>query len=128
MDRSVCQDWAVIVARWAIRGETVDADLVATAVAVATRAAEGTLSARREVTMNIKDKVAIVTGAGSGIGAAVCRELANRGAQAVVLVDRRDNVYDLADSIDTTCRPAGGRSPRSATRPTTRFAPRCTTR
>jgi len=50
--------------------------------------------------MNIKGKVAIVTGAGSGIGAAVCRELAIRGAQAVILVDRRDNVYELADSID----------------------------
>ncbi len=50
--------------------------------------------------MNIKNKVAIVTGAGSGIGASVCQELANRGARTVVLVDRRDSVYDLADSIN----------------------------
>lgn len=52
--------------------------------------------------MNINKKVAIVTGAGSGIGAAVCRELAARGAEAVVLVDRRDSVYDLADSINSS--------------------------
>jgi NAD(P)-dependent dehydrogenase (short-subunit alcohol dehydrogenase family) len=51
--------------------------------------------------MNIKNKVALVTGAGSGIGAAVSRELASRGARAIVLVDRRDDVYRLADSIDT---------------------------
>jgi 3-oxoacyl-[acyl-carrier protein] reductase len=51
--------------------------------------------------MNIEDKVAIVTGAGSGIGAAVCRELAARGVKAVILVDRRDSVYDLADSINS---------------------------
>ena len=52
--------------------------------------------------MNINKKVSIVTGAGSGIGAAVCRELATRGAETVVLVDRRESVYDLADSINSS--------------------------
>jgi len=52
--------------------------------------------------MNIKNKVAVVTGAGSGIGASVCQELANRGARTVVLVDRRDSVYNLADSINSS--------------------------
>ena len=47
-------------------------------------------------------KVSIVTGAGSGIGAAVCRELATRGAETVVLVDRSESVYDLADSINSS--------------------------
>lgn len=52
--------------------------------------------------MNIRNKVALVTGAGSGIGSAVCRELAKREARAVILVDRRDTVYDLADSINSS--------------------------
>jgi 3-oxoacyl-[acyl-carrier protein] reductase len=50
--------------------------------------------------MNINNKVSIVTGAGSGIGAAVSRELATRGAGTVVLVDQSDSVYDLAKSIN----------------------------
>jgi NAD(P)-dependent dehydrogenase (short-subunit alcohol dehydrogenase family) len=41
-----------------------------------------------------------VTGAASGIGAAVVRELARRGARAVVLVDRSDRVHELARSIN----------------------------
>ncbi|WP_197530338.1 SDR family NAD(P)-dependent oxidoreductase [Bythopirellula polymerisocia] len=51
--------------------------------------------------MKINDRVALVTGAGSGIGAAVSLELAKRGARTVVLVDRRDQVYELADSINS---------------------------
>jgi 3-oxoacyl-[acyl-carrier protein] reductase len=50
--------------------------------------------------MMIKDRVAIVTGAGSGIGEAVSRELALRGAKAVVLVDRRDIAYQMAESVN----------------------------
>jgi NAD(P)-dependent dehydrogenase (short-subunit alcohol dehydrogenase family) len=52
--------------------------------------------------MEIKDKVAVITGAGSGIGEAVAREFAKRGARAVVMVDRRDQVYVLADTINST--------------------------
>jgi 3-oxoacyl-[acyl-carrier protein] reductase len=50
--------------------------------------------------MLIPDKVAVVTGAASGIGEAVARELAYRGARAIVLVDRSDRVFDLARSIN----------------------------
>jgi NAD(P)-dependent dehydrogenase (short-subunit alcohol dehydrogenase family) len=50
--------------------------------------------------MDINKKVAIVTGAGSGIGAAVCRELAARGAVTVVMVDRSESVHGLAESIN----------------------------
>src|SRR5262245_6743422 len=50
--------------------------------------------------MQIAGKVALVTGAGSGIGEAVARELAQRGVRAVVLVDRSDRVLDIARSIN----------------------------
>ncbi len=38
--------------------------------------------------MNIEDKVAIVTGAASGIGRAVAAELVHRGVAAVAMVGR----------------------------------------
>jgi 3-oxoacyl-[acyl-carrier protein] reductase len=50
--------------------------------------------------MNIRNKSAIVTGAGSGIGQAVAIELANRGARAVGLIDRSDHVLDVARVIN----------------------------
>ena len=51
-------------------------------------------------TRNIAHKVAVVTGAASGIGEAVSRELAHRGAKAVLLVDRSDQVVALANAIN----------------------------
>ena len=51
--------------------------------------------------MLIEDKVALITGAGSGIGEAATLELAKRGARAVVMVDRRDHVYEIADRINS---------------------------
>ncbi len=45
--------------------------------------------------MEIKNKVAVVTGAGSGIGRAVCIELASRGAAALALVDRSESVHEV---------------------------------
>jgi 3-oxoacyl-[acyl-carrier protein] reductase len=53
-----------------------------------------------EQIMQIAGKVALVTGAGSGIGEAVARELAKREVRAVVLVDRSDRVLDIARSIN----------------------------
>jgi NAD(P)-dependent dehydrogenase (short-subunit alcohol dehydrogenase family) len=48
----------------------------------------------------IRGKVALVTGAASGIGEAVARQLAQRGARAVVLVDRSERAVELARSIN----------------------------
>ncbi len=50
--------------------------------------------------MKIKDKVALITGAASGIGHAVATELAQRGAKAVIMVDRRDQVFEAVERIN----------------------------
>ena len=50
--------------------------------------------------MNIQGKCAVITGAASGIGQAVALELAERGAKAVGLVDRSENVLKVARMIN----------------------------
>jgi NAD(P)-dependent dehydrogenase (short-subunit alcohol dehydrogenase family) len=55
---------------------------------------------------NLQDKVVVVTGASSGIGAATALELARRGA-AVVLAARRE---DALDDVAERCRALGGRA------------------
>jgi NAD(P)-dependent dehydrogenase (short-subunit alcohol dehydrogenase family) len=49
--------------------------------------------------MDIKNRVALVTGAASGIGSAVANELAWRGAKMVALVDMSERVNQIADQI-----------------------------
>jgi NAD(P)-dependent dehydrogenase (short-subunit alcohol dehydrogenase family) len=53
--------------------------------------------------MNVRDKVAVVTGAGSGIGQAVAMELAERGVRAIGLVDRSEHVLRVASTINDRC-------------------------
>jgi NAD(P)-dependent dehydrogenase (short-subunit alcohol dehydrogenase family) len=48
----------------------------------------------------LENQVAVVTGAASGIGEALVRELTDRGVAAVVLVDRSDRVVELARTIN----------------------------
>jgi len=50
--------------------------------------------------MKIEGKVAVVTGAASGIGEAVSAELARRGVKAVLLVDRSASVAQVARSVN----------------------------
>lgn len=50
--------------------------------------------------MNIAQRVAVVTGAASGIGASVAKDLAQRGARAVVMVDLNDAVNETAKQIN----------------------------
>jgi NAD(P)-dependent dehydrogenase (short-subunit alcohol dehydrogenase family) len=50
--------------------------------------------------MQIQDRIALVTGAASGIGEAVAQELARRGARAVVLADRSDHVFQVGQALD----------------------------
>jgi len=52
--------------------------------------------------MNIRDSIAVVTGAGSGIGSAVSIELAKRGAKTLALVDISDQVLETAKCLNKT--------------------------
>src|SRR5579885_3216765 len=47
--------------------------------------------------MKIENGVAVVTGAASGIGSALAKELTRRGARAIALVDRSDAVARVAE-------------------------------
>jgi 3-oxoacyl-[acyl-carrier protein] reductase len=50
--------------------------------------------------MKIEGKVAVVTGAASGIGEATALELAKRGVKALALVDRSDRVFEVAAGVN----------------------------
>ncbi|HUJ20061.1 MAG TPA: SDR family NAD(P)-dependent oxidoreductase [Bryobacteraceae bacterium] len=50
--------------------------------------------------MQIKNRIALVTGAASGIGSAVAEELSWRGASMIALVDMSETVCEVADEIE----------------------------
>jgi 3-oxoacyl-[acyl-carrier protein] reductase len=56
--------------------------------------------------MGVRDRVAIVTGSGQGIGAGVAEKLAAEGARVVV----NDVVADRAEAVASRIREAGGQA------------------
>lgn len=50
--------------------------------------------------MDLHDKVAVVTGASSGIGEAIARELSRAGARLVITARRQDRLTALSESLD----------------------------
>lgn len=50
--------------------------------------------------MEIQDKIAVITGAASGIGRAVSIELAKRGVKAIAMVDMGDTITEAADEVN----------------------------
>jgi NAD(P)-dependent dehydrogenase (short-subunit alcohol dehydrogenase family) len=52
--------------------------------------------------MHIRNGIAVVTGAASGIGRALVAELVNRQARAIALVDRSDAVTEVAEQVKRT--------------------------
>jgi short-subunit dehydrogenase len=63
-------------------------------------------STHNSFTNRWKDKIALVTGASSGIGAATARELARQGMQVVLVARRKARLQELTDEIQS----AGGKA------------------
>lgn len=50
--------------------------------------------------MNIKDAVAVITGAAGGIGRALAHEMAKREVGSLALVDTSESVHQVAEAVD----------------------------
>lgn len=53
----------------------------------------------KNIIMNLKDKVAIITGASSGIGEAAALKLAKEGAKVVLTARSQDKLKELAKKM-----------------------------
>lgn len=54
----------------------------------------------KNIIMNLKDKVAIITGASSGIGEAAALKLAKEGAKVVLTARSQDKLKELAKKME----------------------------
>ena len=60
------------------------------------------ITGKRSSSMDVKDRVVVVTGAGRGIGAAMCRRFAKAGARLIIVSDRdEDSARIVAEQIGT---------------------------
>ena len=50
--------------------------------------------------MIIQDRLAVIAGAASGIGKATVEDIASRGAKAIAMVDRPDNIGDVTSKMN----------------------------
>ena len=50
--------------------------------------------------MDIAEKVAVITGVASGIGKAVCQQLADKYIKCIAMVDVNEDINDAAESIN----------------------------
>ena len=55
------------------------------------------------MTQNLAEKVVIITGASSGIGAACARLLAQQGCKLTLAARRVDEMQRLADQLEAEC-------------------------
>ena len=60
--------------------------------------------------------VAVITGASSGIGAEIARELSRRGHELVLVARSADKLQSLADELTTTAHVVPSRPRRTARR------------
>jgi NADP-dependent 3-hydroxy acid dehydrogenase YdfG len=67
------------------------------------------MSQRKETEMSIKGKVALVTGASSGIGAATALKLAEAGARVGIAARRTDKLEGLRSEIVSKVKPSSSK-------------------
>ena len=53
---------------------------------------------------SLKNKIVLITGASSGIGAASAKEFAKRGAKLILIARRKSRLEKLAEELKSLCK------------------------